>query len=467
MALPSAASLKSLINFIVNGEPTNAEVSNRPTVDLIDALAGENGVFQSLEDLASFGSIQKSTHVTNDTGMVLHFDNGASSVVGQQSPTTIVDNTTLIKEDSGGVIVSKFEKSMDLGAKYNVPTVPSGLYYEYENLITTQAAVPSDSPIQGTISFWAKPYSIGTSYDVWGFQAEAVDYPFIAAYGGPVPNVQTVSGRIAPVTTNNYFEIGFSSAQKYFYTRVVGGSGEGSPNGDFLLAEPTGSWPIASEFSDKWYNLVFTWHLDNTPALDSDKIFIIKFYVDGDLVASNKAIGAIGRFTEVFDFSQKLQIHSGNWLIDEVRYDQRVISDEEAFAWYQSDVPFIHNVEAITPSEFGHLTADQLIKAIASGAPSGSYDVQYHYGVDNSPPWPEEWDGFVWKIIWDPGGTYNWKASVIFDYIDNPGNSDHGFLYSEYYTIEANGNSTSAISTQVTFTYNGNNFLSGKLVITS
>jgi hypothetical protein len=253
---------------------------------------------------------------------------------------------------------------------------------------------------------------------------------------------------MSPNDTTNYIEIGFDAEQKYFYADFVGTSDTKT------LAQPSGSYPLKSEFIEKWYNIVVTWHTQdkddagNPIASDADKIYLLNLYVNGDLVASNEAFGEVGRFKDIIngitgaaDGTPKLQIHTGLWHIDELRYDQALVTDEEVFNWYQSDVPFIHNVPSITVAEFNHVNLDQLIKTLVSGAASGRFEVDYAY--DGSQRLSTATFSATTGAPWAASVTYSYDVST-------------DFLTSVTFEIDPNGNGDHWVQVVETYTYNTN-----------
>src|SRR3990172_4147896 len=106
-----ADALQSAVRLIQNGEPASGEVLNRPTVDLIAALAGNGGVFSQMEELTNFANIHKASHVTNDTKLLLHFDSGLTSAIDGKVPDSIDTGMGLVAD----TLYSKYYSSYDFG----------------------------------------------------------------------------------------------------------------------------------------------------------------------------------------------------------------------------------------------------------------------------------------------------------------------------------------------------------------
>jgi hypothetical protein len=438
--LPNQTELLGMIRPIQFAEQLSSANLNRPVFDLIAALAGVNGVFSDIETVMAFSTIHKPSHVLNETRLLVHFDDGFAPSVGDVIPSLPITTTAL----TNNLVLSKFFGCMDMGGQASAnlgPEVDAGDNVVYDELTTSYSA----GHYEGTISLWVRPYSSTVGGWTNGFKVYSYFADIATAL---VPFVDT---KDSPSSTTQYIEIGFNSEFEYFYAKFVGTGGVG---GTITLANLATSFPVGSEFTDKWYNLVVTWEMDNTAVDSADHIFETNLYVDGDLIAANEPVGSPGRFVEVMVppgalDTIKINLKTQHYLIDELRYDSLITPDEEVFSWYQSDVPFAHNNPVIHPNEFGHSNLDQMIKTILSGGGSGNIRLNYVYYPPNTTIGSTDVSGFMKQVeLGAVPGFPAWVALCTFTY------DGSGFLANEEFIIPANGNGTHVVTVTISTRYN-------------
>lgn len=429
MSLPDQTTVESNIRYLKDGETAKSVNLNRPLKDFISYLTANGGLLESISDISSFGSIHKSSYITNETQLVVNYDEGVAPSIGDAVASLVTSGNMAIAP----VSTSKFYKAFDLNSGAASPQ-KSGKYIQY-----TPVDASTTTAKQGTISFWVYPKS-ETVHPVWNFGS--ANFPFVATYGG-VTLEESDGDRILPVVATNYIEIGFDKNDKYFYAKFVG-SGL-----DTVLAQETGSYPVAAEFSDKWYNLAVTWYLNSIPG--PEETYQLNFYVNGDLIATNPFSGG---FNEVLTFSEQIQVHTGAWIIDELRYDNIAVTDSEIFSWYVSDAPFSHRITGvITPALFDNVTANQLITAINYQVETGDFNVAYTYDTNTTNPTYK----FLLTTLYTPTGSIPWNLLITATY-----NGDK-FLATETYILTPVAIVTGSITITITktFTYdNTTKFLS-------